>query len=106
MYSDLDLHVYCYDDKGRFLEKLNFDNPKTSDGGCTLVSDEGGISDTSSVTAEYVTIDFTKVGKKVSAYLLYLDGDSRNFQVTLTLTELSMIENQPSLCVELNQMSS
>lgn len=38
---DLDLNVYCYDDKGRFMEKLDFTHNVSNDDSAFLVADEG-----------------------------------------------------------------
>jgi hypothetical protein len=38
---DLDLNVFCYDDKGRFLEKLDFTHNVSKDGSAVLIADEG-----------------------------------------------------------------
>jgi hypothetical protein len=38
---DLDLNVYCYDDKGRFVEKLDFTHNVSNDNSAFLVADEG-----------------------------------------------------------------
>jgi WD40 repeat protein/Ca2+-binding EF-hand superfamily protein len=76
---DLDLTVCCFDERGRFVEKLGGPGgvESTLDDACILSADVGDIS------AEYVEclkIDFDKIKFGTSAILLYLDGGPRNFQ--------------------------
>lgn len=76
---DLDLTVCCFDERGRFVEKLGGPGgvETTLDDSCQLTSDVGDIS------AEYIEclkVDFDKIKFGTSAILLYLDGGPRNFQ--------------------------
>eukprot|EP00605_Chrysophyceae_sp_TOSAG23-4_P000072 GSChrysophyteH1.ASY1.ANO1.74.1 assembled CDS len=83
---DLDLHVYCYDERARFIEKLDSGNKRTKDQSCVLVSDTDGATGQSNTFSENVKIDFRLVHKDTSAIMLFLDGGPRNFQFVQTVT--------------------
>lgn len=77
---DLDLNVYCYDERARFIEMLDVSSKRTADGSCVLLADQESATTTSNVFSESVKVDFRLVDKETSAILLYLDGGPRNFQ--------------------------
>lgn len=76
---DLDLHVYCYDERARFIEKLDSELRSSRDGSCNLVSNLEA-SAASNSFFECVSIDFESVDSATTAILLFLDGGPRNFQ--------------------------
>jgi WD40 repeat protein/Ca2+-binding EF-hand superfamily protein len=77
---DLDLNVYCYDERARFIEMLDVSSKRTADGACVLLADQDSANTTSNVFSESLKVDFRLVDKETSAILLYLDGGPRNFQ--------------------------
>lgn len=77
---DLDLNVYCYDERARFIEMLDVSSKRTMDGSCVLLADQDSATTTSNVFSESVKVDFRLVDSETSAILLYLDGGPRNFQ--------------------------
>jgi len=83
---DLDLHIYCYDERARFIEKLDSGSKRTKDRACVLVSDTDGATGQSNTFSESVKIDFRLVSKETSAIMLFLDGGPRNFQFVQSIT--------------------
>lgn len=78
---DLDLLVYCYDERARFIEKLDTTNRKSADGSCCLVADVDNKSAAAQASFyEVVKVDISKVDESTTAILLYLNGGPRNFQ--------------------------
>ena len=83
---DLDLHIYCYDERARFIEKLDSGSKRTKDRSCVLVSDTDGATGQTNTFSESVKIDFRMVSKETSAIMLFLDGGPRNFQFVQGIT--------------------
>ena len=77
---DLDLTIYCYDERARFIEKLDTGSKRTRDGACVLLSDQDSATGNSNTFSENVKIDTRLVNNETTAILLYLDGGPRNFQ--------------------------
>ena len=77
---DLDLTIYCYDERARFIEKLDTASKRTRDGACVLLSDQDAATGTSNTFSENVKVDTRLVNHETTAILLYLDGGPRNFQ--------------------------
>ena len=65
---DLDLSVYFYDERGRFIEKLDGDLKFSKDKSSEL------IADIDAANLECVRIQLDKVNEKTCAIALYLDG--------------------------------
>ena len=78
---DLDLILYLYDERARFIERVDTTRRKSSDGNCTLHSeiDMGNVNQSNSFL-ESVKIDINELDSKTEAILLYLDGGPRNYQ--------------------------
>ena len=96
---DLDLVVYCYDERARFIEVLDGGTKRTGDGSCVLMADQDSASMTSNVFKESLKIDFRLVDKETTAILLYLDGGPRNFQfvqsINTTCNPIAVRANVP-----------
>ena len=96
---DLDLVVYCYDERARFIEILDGGSKRTTDGSCVLLADQDSASTTSNVFKESLKIDFRLVDKETTAILLYLDGGPRNFQfvqsINTTCNPIALRANVP-----------
>lgn len=93
---DLDLEIYCYDERGRFFEKLDVSKKFSMDGSSQLTHDIGGQG--SGRYLESFKINFPSVDKNISAMLLFLDGGPRNFQLVqhLTVTCLQLPSDKSS----------
>jgi WD40 repeat protein/Ca2+-binding EF-hand superfamily protein len=74
---DLDLVLYCFDDRGRLVERLDFGNMSLS--GIQLSGDAHGGENGSH--AEDVSFEFDLIEPSVTAVLVYLDGGPRNYQL-------------------------
>lgn len=83
---DLDLNIYCYDERARFIEKLDVNCKRTKDGSCVLISDTDGATAQSNTFSENVKVDFRLFDTETSAILLFLDGGPRNFQFVQSIT--------------------
>eukprot|EP01035_Chromulina_nebulosa_P018163 gene18163-23821_t len=81
---DLDLTVYCYDDRARLVEKLDSTYTKSMDGCCTLLSDID-VGSGSNAFTESVKIEIGNIDNHVEAFLLLLNGGPRNFQHVKTV---------------------
>jgi hypothetical protein len=76
----LDIHLLIYDNKARFIQKLNADFPVSSDNSCTLAADIDSHKAGKSSHEENCHISFPTVDERVSSMLLFVDGGPRNFQ--------------------------
>lgn len=77
---DLDLKVFCYDDRARLVEKLDGDNVESRDTSCELISDIES-TETRDSYFELAKVDLSMVDITTTAILFYLDGGSRNFSL-------------------------
>lgn len=77
---DLDLKVFCYDDRARLIEKLDGDNVESADSSCELISDIES-TETRESYFELAKVDLSMVDATTTAILFYLDGGSRNFSL-------------------------
>ena len=79
---DLDLNAYCYDERARFIEKLDVSQKRTLDGAVVLMADiDGQQSQTSNTYCELLKMDFRLVDPATTAILFVLDGGSKYFQL-------------------------
>jgi len=85
---DLDLNIYCYDERARFIEKLDVNCKRTKDNSCVLISDTDGATASSNTFSENVKVDFRLFDRETSAVMLFLDGGPRNFQFVQSITVL------------------
>ena len=76
---DLDIWLLLYDEKAKFLEKLNADSPHSSDKSCSLQADVDSHTQGAS-KQENVHISFPALNRDVSAMMVFIDGGPRNFQ--------------------------
>lgn len=72
--------MLVYDEKARFIQKLNADNPLSTDKSCTLSTDVDSHKVGKSSHEENCHILFPFVEERVSCMLLFIDGGPRNFQ--------------------------
>lgn len=77
---DLDICLYIYDNKSRFIQKLNADSPVSDDKSSTLAADIDSHKAGKSSHEENCHISFPAVEDRVSSMLLFVDGGPRNFQ--------------------------
>ena len=99
---DLDLHAYVFDERARFIERLDLSNNHTFDKAMMLVADQEttGQAQTSNVASESVKIDFRLVDPAVAAVLFVLDGGSKYFQL-VQLMEVNMMPLNTSKTVSM-----
>lgn len=76
---DLDLNLLFYDERGRFVERLSAESPKSRDESCVLVNDID-VGNQYGNFLECVTVDLMAVDHTIQAIMMYLDGGPRNFQ--------------------------
>ena len=77
---DLDLKIFCYDDRARFIEKLDGSNSISKDSSCELISDIES-TETKDSYFELAKVNLSKVDPSTTAILFYMDGGSRNFNL-------------------------
>jgi hypothetical protein len=80
---DLDLEIHLYDERARFVEKLDGTHHTSRDTSCSIISDVPGFSNTGAF--ECVKIDFDKVSPIISTIAVFLEG-GKNFSVVNTLS--------------------
>jgi WD40 repeat protein len=83
---DLDMNVYCYDERARFIEKLDVSSKRSKDLSCVLVSDTDGANTQANTFSESIKLDFRLMNKETCAVMLFLDGGPRNFQFVQSIT--------------------
>lgn len=81
---DLDLNIICYDERSRFIEKLDGGNKRSKDYSINLLQDLEPTSPNSYV--ECMKINFDNVSPHCAAILLVVSGGPRNFQFVANLT--------------------
>ena len=84
---DLDLKVFCYDDRARLIEKLDGDNVESADSSCELISDIES-TETRESYFELAKVDLSMVDATTTAIMFYLGGGSRNFGLVDLLIKL------------------
>ena len=77
---DLDICLLIYDEKARFIQKLNADHPLSMDNACTLAADIDSHKAGKSSHEENCHISFPLVDERMSSMLLFVDGGPRNYQ--------------------------
>ena len=81
---DLDLNIICYDERSRFIEKLDGSHKHSKDYSISLLSD---IEPTTQNTyVECMKANFDKVSPHCAAILLAVSGGPRNFQFVANLS--------------------
>ena len=91
----MDICLLIYDDKARFIEKLDADNPQSSDKSCFLSADIDAHI-TQSYHEENCHVSFPLVQGNVSCMLLFIDGGPRNFQFVQNIVIHCWQENTDS----------
>jgi hypothetical protein len=82
---DLDLKIFCYDERARFIEKLDGSNSMSKDSSCELISDIES-TETKDSYFELAKVNLSKVDPSTAAIVFYLDGGSRNFSLVNKIT--------------------
>lgn len=85
---DLDLNLYCYDERARFTEKVTNVTRLSKDGSSRIYLEQEA-NEVNNAHIEVVKIDFRQVKPTTTAVLLFLDGGSRNFQYLQAINILS-----------------
>ena len=83
---DLDVSVYCYDDRAHLIEMVDFTKPRSNDDGVILLADEGDTAEAAgSTNTETINIEFPLIDKATTAMLIYVGGGPRNFSMVSSL---------------------
>lgn len=85
LFGKLSLNIYCYDERARFIQKLDEDAWISNDGSCELFSNIDINSNHSNIN-ENVIINLSNVEAETTAMLLFLDGGTRGFQFIQNFT--------------------
>lgn len=81
---DLDLNIICYDERSRFIEKLDGTHKNAKDHSITLLSDLEPVNPNTYV--ECMKANFDKVKPQCAAILVSVTGGPRNFQNVANLS--------------------
>jgi len=83
---DLDVAIYCYDDRAHLVEKIDFARTRSHCDGIVLLADEGGAADASgSSNTETINLELPIIDKATTAMLVYVGGGPRNFNMVSTM---------------------
>ncbi len=97
---DLDLMIYFYDERARFIERLDSSSKFSQDGSTMLLSDLDAMTSSTSYF-ECAKLNLTLVDPSTCAILFFLDGGSRNFQYVqnIIIRNIQSNESQTALFV-------
>jgi hypothetical protein len=82
MICELDLSMYIYDERARFVERVDLFSKLSKDSSCRLSRE----SDSPDLQQFSLKVDFKAAKASCTALVLYLEGGPRNFQFLQTVS--------------------